>query len=887
MFRQADVESEMESEMRAHVAFETEELMRAGLSREEAERQAVLAFGGVQQAKEEALEGSAFWWLDTLRRDVRIATRTLVRHPTFAVTATLALALAIAVNTTMFSVIDAMLHPRTGGKNPEQLYSLKYLGNMRVSSANAIDEALAAGGRTYVSYTGAVNTGRSYAIERGELARRAIMAFVRPNFFSVIDISPIEGTLTPVGPQATAGRTLIISDRLREQLFPTGESPIGQSVNVEGQAFTVQGVTTRSVSVPALDADMWTFPPSSGVELPGMVKSRGSIGPRTVQLGANIMRLKPGVSREQAEQELALLSARVAAAAGEQVKGARFDLHPIARQFQASRFHYALIGAALAVLLVACTNLANLQLARGLGRASELAVRSALGASRPQIVAQLSIESGVLALAALTLGILLALAGNELIRATIPPNIGDYVVTPASSWRMVGFAGIAAVFSLALVGLIPAVHVSRVDLNSLIKSRAGTGAQRSNRRTYGILVIAQIALTFPVVCAAVMLSRSASHLAQPDFLTRQYYGFDPTPLVRATLFWRPSEKEGGVAMLPVASDLISRARGIAGVRDAAVVTSRTVLNASVSVTDIDGAIREVPTGNVTYRIVSPSYFRTMGLPMERGRDFQDGGHDIATVLLDRTTGWFLWPRSSPVGRSIKLGARDTGAPWLQVDGVVGDYMSEDARAMRRQVDTLRVNEIVRTMTTLDSVDKKYGALMQLYVRTSGDPQAVATTLRRILRDVTSTPPEVDLYVNAEGIPQRRIVLRFIAGLFMTFGILALGLSSLGVYGIVAQSASDRQREVAVRMSLGASPRDIVHALLREGNVLVLAGLAIGLYVTKETMGWLGSFLNDVDLSDALFFGLLCVALFAAMVIAALLPAIRATRVDPMQVLRAE
>ena len=869
LFHRPDVEAEMDAEMRHHIELEAEELVRRGMSPDEARRQAALAFGGVQQRKEEALEQGAFWWLEGTRRDVRIASRTLRRHPTFAVTATLALALAIAVNTTMFSVIDAMINPRVGATHPEQLYTLRHFGYYgRRLGPSAPDRALETGGRTYSALSAVRGYRNGGVVERGSALRQTTIEIVRANFFSTMGITPLEGTLAPAADRVAAASTVIISDQLRADLFRDGESPVGQSIDVDGVPYTIIGVTTRYPALESLDKDVWMFPPASLV------------------LNTNLIRLRPGVTAEQAGRELSLLTSRIALAEGEKTSDARLDLHPILRQFEVQHFHWALIGAGIAVLLVACTNLANLQFARGLGRASELALRSALGASRRQVVTQLMIESGVLAVGALVLAVLLALVGNVVLHATIPPNIGSYVVAPQASWRMVLFAAGVAVLSLVLVGLAPAIHVSRVDLNSLLKNRAGTGAHRSNRRMYGALVIAQVALTLPLVCAAVLLSRSAMNLGSPEHRKTAGYGFDTRPLIVAS-FLLPPSPDAKVPLAELSARLMTQARGVPDVADAAVAIDRPVPRNTIAVDDNDGGIRENPA--FTYQIVSPSYLRTMGIPIERGADFQEGGHTGTSVIMDRGSGWYLWPRSSPIGRAIKFGETHSDAPWMKVVGILGDSLSEDARQMRRVIDTLRVNQLYRVMTVSDSAPATNNPTwVELIVRANRDPQRVASALRRSLSGIaTVTPPRVQLFEDREGIPKRVEVLRFIAGLFATLGIIALGLSALGVYGIVAQSVTDRKREVAVRISLGATPKNIVHALIREGNVLVLAGVAIGLYATKETIGWLGSFLGDVDLANALLYGAMCVALFTAMVISAFIPAFRATKLDPMEVLRAE
>jgi putative ABC transport system permease protein len=871
LFRRPQAEAEMEEEMRLHIELETEELIQKGVAPAEARRQASLAFGGVQQRKEDALEDGSFWWIDDMRRDVRIAARTLLRHPTFAITATLALALAIAVNTTMFSVLDAMINPNVGAGHPEQLYSLRYWGFYgKRLGPSAPDLALAAGGKTYSGYT----TGGYYSgggvVERGNLVRHAAISMIRTDFFRLLEVSPLEGTLTPSSDAAVAATTIVISDRLRTDVFRPGESPIGQSLNVDGTPLRVIGVVRYYGALSAINNDIWVFPAP------------------TRRLSANLIRLREGISAADAERELNLLAARIALGEHEDPKDSRFQLTPITQQFAVTQFHYALIGAGIAVLIVACTNLANLQLVRGIGRAGELALRSALGASRRQIIVQLMIESGVLTVSALVLALLFAVGGNALIHATIPPHIGQYVVEPQTSARMVVFAATTAAFSLVIVGLAPAIRVSRVEINTMLKSRAGTGAHRANQRTYGGLVIAQIALTLPLVCAAVLLSRSALRMSSPDYHMREQFGFNTTPLIVASIILPPNP-DAATPIAELSGTIISMARATPGVTDAAIQFGRSFHNNSLAVDDNDGAVRDITNAALSYIVVSPSYFRTMGLPIERGKGFDEGGHTEPMIIMDRGSGWFLWPRSSPIGRVMKLGESHWGGPWIKVVGIVGDSLSEDARDIRRVIDTLRVNNVYRVMTLADSepASQRWRSLT-MYVRAPKDQQRVASALRRKLRGIAAMrQPQVELFDDYRGIPQRTAVLKFIASLFATFGILALGLSALGVYGIVAQSVTDRQREVAVRIALGATPRSIVRALIREGNVLVLAGVAIGLYMTKETIGWLGEFLGELDLTNAFLFGLLCVALFSAMVLSAFIPAFRATKLDPMEVLRAE
>jgi putative ABC transport system permease protein len=248
----------------------------------------------------------------------------------------------------------------------------------------------------------------------------------------------------------------------------------------------------------------------------------------------------------------------------------------------------------------------------------------------------------------------------------------------------------------------------------------------------------------------------------------------------------------------------------------------------------------------------------------------------------------MWPRSKPVGRLMKLGPLHSDAPLLRVVGIAGTRLSADAQALMKLMSSARLGAMFRVVSTEDSITlAKYPEGLDLIVRAKGNPQNVVEQVRRNLRGVSATPPMVNLETDYLGLPAQIASTRFVAGLFTAFGLIALGLSALGVYAIVAQSVTDRRREVAVRISLGATTRDILHSLLREGNAVVLAGIAIGLYLTRETVNWIGPFLGQVDVYSAPFFGAMCVVLFCAMVAAALVPAIRATRLHPMDVLRSE
>lgn len=868
--RRPELESEMEAEMRAHLEMETEDLILRGHDPTTARRHAAAAFGGVAQAREAAFEARSLPAVADLVRSIRLATRTLSRHRAFAITTILALGLAIAVNTTTFSVLDAMLNPRVLANLPERLYKVRFIGDARrqVDFGEA-ERALRTGGRTYDAFTGFF-PGQQVTVERAGLVRDAEPIIVSQNFFATMGVVPLEGRLSPPAEPSAASSTVVISDRLRAELFPDRDEAVGKTILVEGSPLTVLGVARRYAALEPLDADVWTFP---GVN-------------RAVPV--RLLRLRAGSSSADAQAEVDFLARRLAIGAGFPDATSRFYITPTTSQFAVNRFHFALIGAGLAVLLIACTNLANLQLARGLGRSSEIAVQSALGATQTHVVMQLMTENAVMAVAGLCIALLCTLAGNALIRATIPRNIGTYFVAPQTSWRMVAFAAIAAALSLLVVGVLPALRASRVDINSLLKSRAGSGAHREKGRWYASLIVLQIALAMPLATAAVLLALGAWSIARPGALTPSL-GFDPSPIIRAELSWPRPDSTSAISLAAATARLVTRALAIPHVVSAAVRTDARPEHGMLTVEDGVGAYREVEAPMWYYDVVSPGYFRTLDMPMQAGTDFTADNASTGTVLIDEFTAISLWPRSAPVGRLLKLGGAHSDAPWLRVRGIVGTRMSDRQKAFLREAGTLRIGRVYRVMTDADSVRgsiyHRYEATLE--VRVDSEPQVIASTLRQILRAESTIPPRVALLLDYHGIPRRITVSRFIAALFAVFGVLAVGLACMGVYGIVAQAVADRRRDIAIRIALGATPRQVVRALLREHNVLVLLGVAVGLAITGLTMGWIGEFLGTVGYVGLAVYGIMCLALFAAIVISALIPAMRATRLGPMEVLRAE
>ena len=808
------------------------------------------------------------------RTSVRVALRTLGRHRGFTIVAVLSLAIAIALNTTMYSVLDAMFAPHVSARLPENLYTLRYFGDYQQRlSPGSIERALKANVRGYEGVTGYWPYGfpSQPLAENGTAFRRVRPSIVWPNFFDLLGTPPLQGRTFLPRDEADAN-TVVISDWLGGQLFPN-ESPVGRALTFAGRSYAIIGVVARNQRFEPLSHDLWILRPVAARKVP-----------------ITLIRYRDKVDVRIAYEELRSIAAQLALAAGEKPGDSRFHLVPFeVKQFKLGRFHWALIGAVVAVLLVACANLANLQLARGLARSRELALRSAVGASRRQLVAHLLLESGILAVVGLTLGFVLTLWSMHLAKSSIPPVMVQYIIQPQMSWRVLVFAAVAAMVCLFLVGLLPALHVSRVDPNSLLKSGSGTGANKEHRRRYGVMVIAQIGFALPVLVGAIVLLKSAWIMSDPLYMTRYGFGYDTGPIVSVRIPVAASTT--GIATADIAAELTSRARSVQGIVDAAGYQFGQAFHRVVSVDGNDGAVRQFPANSWSYNIVSPSYLRTLRRTIKYGRDFQEGEIDGKAVIIDQWTALFLFGQSTAVGRAIKLGDAASNEPWLRIIGVVGDLRDSTRMAQANYMYGRSLGQIYRVVGPTDSIrlSKTGRGLFSVYARASGSTELAAARLGRSLRSLTvaeqadATPLSDVLYVT-----QMRTQQNFAASLFTTFGLLGLGLVAIGVYGIVSHSVAERRRELAVRISLGATARNILHAVLREGNALILSGLAIGLLFTKYTILWLGGFMaGENDPYNSPLFAVIAAFLFAIAAFSAFIPAWRATRIDPVEALRHE
>jgi putative ABC transport system permease protein len=804
---------------------------------------------------------------------VRVAMRTLRKQPGFSLVVILSLALAISLNTTMYAMLDALIHPRVDIRDPGNLYRATFYGDYEHHVGDAQRDSLLLAGAPSIESVGWFDT-PSFRLAKmirsdDEHLAEAPVGVISREYFEVMDPRVIAGRVFVAGDENAETKPIVLGEELASRMFAPGTNPLGRRIYVKDEPYVVIGVLSRYADFPQQHTGFVEYNrvPSSGWVL-------GE--PRTGGMFTRVLRVRPGVDRRQLERELDVVAARIATAAGENPRDDAFRLGGTTQeQVHVAGLQLALVTAVLGVLLVACANVANMQLARGIGRGRELALRSALGANRRQIVVHLLMESVVLASGGLALGLVLTYWFGLALHASIPPAIGNFIVEPKFSWRVLAFALAATVACIVIVGLAPAIRVSRVDPNEMLKGGAGTGASRKNRRQYAYLVVVEIGLALSLLCASAVTIQSALRMNDPTI-----GGYDPKPLASGIV--RLPVKPGEQMSRPQMFDrVLNVVEGLPGVVSAAVKTGAGFANQGIMLADSSGA-RELPVPGYGYSIVSPAFFRTMGLPIIAGRDFRTG--DDGLVVIDEYTAKKLWPNANPIGALIKLGDARSTLPFVRVIGAVGSYDSDGKVRELNMADAsgATIGNVYYLPSERDRVEgARLNLAVTVTVRTNGDAVQAATAMRRA--GVVRAAPMIE----SLGLGAIRATTSFMSTLFTLFAALALGLAAFGVYGVVAHSVAERRRELGVRIALGATSRDILHAVLRETVVVGLSGIALGLYVTASRLRLVASFAVGGDVYNSPLFAVISLLMFGIAALAAFIPARRATRVDPTESLRSE
>jgi putative ABC transport system permease protein len=816
--------------------------------------------------------------MSTLWQDIRYAARSLRRNPGYTAIVVATLALGIGANAAIFSVADTVM-----------LRSYAYPDMDRIVAFN---EALRTGEQMSISWPTfqdwkaqnqsfeyfALFRGAAANLTGGEQPERLNAAIASSDLFGAMGVAPLLGrALSPGEDQPGAARVAVISERLWRGRFDADPAIVGRTIVLNDDPHVVVGVMPAAMRFPSRLTDVWlplgpvirTFPQSRGVH-PGLF---------------GIGRLKRGVSFDRAAADMDLVARRIEAAHPDSNKNVAVAMVPyfeqVVRNIRPTL--YVLLGAVGFVLLIGCANLANLMLARAERRQREIAVRAALGAERRRIVQQLLTESLMLSVAGGTLGVLLAAWIVKLFVASRPVTI-PRIDLVAVDGRVVAFAAALSIVTGIVFGLVPALRASAPDLLASLK-QTGRGGSSPSRRFRSALVIAEVALALVLLAGAGLMIRSfAKLMAIPT-------GFDPEGVVTMRLTLPPSKYADLPRWIAFHDDLVRRVSGIGGVT-AAGVNSAVPLEGGGSESMVLAEGQPMPApgqpGTIClFQATSPDYFRAMGIPLIRGRSFgeRDGASAPTVVIVDDSLVRKLFPGGDGLGKRIAFefhGDRRTPDPvWREIVGVVPHV---------RHYGIAAEPPFVQLYTPLDQPARYFAErhpTMSLFVRTALPPETLTTAIRQEVSHIDRDIPVYGIqtmrtYV-AQNMEQPRLSVILLTGL----GGLALLLAVIGIYGVVSYSVARRTQEIGVRMALGATRGDVLRMVVGEALTLIAAGVVIGVGASLALGSVIGTLLFEVSPRDPATLVAIGSVLAIVGLLASVMPARRATRVDPLVALRAE
>jgi predicted permease len=803
--------------------------------------------------------------VDIFVRDVRYAVRSLGRQPAFAVLAVATLALGIGANAAIFTVVNGVLLRPLPYAAPDRIVAITTdWRTTRVRGTVSGPDFHDWHDRAHSFDAMALHTGGETSVSVDGVADYARVELVTGEFFDVFGVAPQIGHL-PAGRELYAGGplTAVIGYGFWQRRFDGSPAVLGRTLSFQQRTFTIIGVMPPA----------FRFPDSADVWMPSFVV------PETTSRSAHnyevVGRLKDGVGVERAQGEMTSIAASLEQAYPRSNANKGAAVVPLREHLVGSTRAtlYLLVGAVALVLLIACANVANLLLARATARTGELAVRAALGAGRGRLVRQMMTESLVLALGSGALGVLLARWGVAALMAIAPAGL-PRTAEVGVDWRVLGFALLASLAASLVFGVLPAVHGSRVDLNASLRQGGRGGALGGGGATLrNVLVVAEIACAVALVVGASLLVRSFAALGRVDL------GFNPDRLLVVESSVPVGDQGGGVATRFYAS-VLSQIAAIPGVTSAAGV--RGLPGTSIHSNGgywPEGSpgpeVTGVRAAQAVFTVVTPDYFRTMGVPVRQGRDFsaRDGFDAPRVAIINDALARQSYAGVDPIGRRLRSGL--DSLDYMTIVGVVGNVREYDPSRPPRPELYMPFEQ-----------HPAFATALTLVVRGAADPRAAANQVRAIVHAENAQVPArigtmADTLSAAVSTPRFRTVL---VGLFAG---LAFVLAMAGVYGVMAYTVSRRRAEIGLRMALGAASGDVLRMVMSAGLRLAVVGIAIGCVLAYGVAQALRGMLFAVAPADPAVFIGAPIVLFLTAAGACLLPALRASRVDPMLALRTD
>ena len=880
IFRKKRVDQDLDEEIRSYLELLVAEKVSHGATYEEALREARLETGGVEQVKESVRDIRIGGWIDTLLQDIRYSIRSLVKNPSFSVVAVATLALGIGATTGIFTVVNGVLLEPLPYPEPDRLVMLwesqlsdGTLGT--VAPANFFDWHEQS--RSFEKMA-ALDPYPDFILGGSGEAKRLAGAAVSHEFFSLLGVRMAVGRdFLKEEDRPGFNHVVILGYSAWRNYFGGSPDIVGKSLTLNNTGYTVVGVLPRNFSLVSKPSDLQSrnrFDIWTPLALPSP--------PEPWQRGTHPLsvfaRLKPGVSLQQAQGDVNQVAANLQRLYPADDKERGIAITPLVQHVVADvrKALLTLLGAVVMLLLIACANVANLLLTRAATRRKEIAVRAALGASSMRIARQLITESLVLAIAGGLLGLIIVFVAVPALLHRLPTDL-PRASEIAVDGRVLIFSTLLSILTGLVFGLAPLVQCWGVNPNDVLK-QGGRAISSSHFRLRSLLVIGQVAITLVLLTGAVLMAKSMWKLLQVS------PGFQTDHILTARLSLPPQYTNGnvfGTGRHPRISlfqrALLERAREIPGVKSAAFTAYLPLSGVDNSwAFDIEGRPPHPPGVNdiTNYRPVSAGYFETMGIPVLRGRSFTptDTENSPLVVIINSSMARIWWKQQDPIGSRVRF----SGDKWRIIVGVVGDMHHVGLSAKPEP-------EIYVPYGQVSNVE----ARPVIVLRTSVEPASVVNALRTAVSQVDGAVPVDQIETMTQIVYGSVGQSRFRTAVIVMFALLALFIASIGLYGVMSYSVSQRTREFGIRMALGASPGNILRVVLYEAAKLVIIGVSLGLAGAVLVTRLIANLLFEVPPFDPAALASAAILLGAIGLLASYVPAQRAAKADPMESLRYE
>jgi predicted permease len=815
--------------------------------------------------------------MSTLLQDLKHGLRVLLKNPGFTAAAVLVLALGIGANTAIFSVVNAVLLRPLPFHDSARLVQVWHvppaksfpgMTTFSASAANFIDWQQ----QNHVFDNMAIYTGSSLNLTGREQPMALLAASVSSGFFSTLQTQPALGrAFTLEEDQPGKNHVVILSYGLWKSRFAGDANIVGQSAEFDGQPYLIAGVMGEKFRFPGW-AQLWT--PMGWSD-----KERAVRGEHHYMV---IARLKPGVALPQAQAEMNTLSTRLEQQYPEDDKGWGAVVIPLREQMVADvrPALLVLLGAVAFVLLIACANVANLVLAKTFGRRKEIAIRVALGASTSRIIQQVLAETLLLSLAGGALGLLLARFGIVLTLKFLSENLPKSTEVTLDA-GVLAFTLFLSIVTGLIAGLIPALRLTKTNVNEALKQGLGkTDSDSSGQRTRNFLVVSEVALSLMLLVGAGLMIRSLWVLSTVDA------GIDPHNVLTMTVVVPSHKYARPLDEIAFFDRVLDKIRALPGVVSAGMIDDLPLNGGgSHQPVAIEGqpVVQMADQPEVDTRVISPGYLSTLHIPLRRGREFTSGDTPDrpAVVLVSESMAKRFWPNEDPIGRHLTM----TFFPdrVREVVGIVGDVKldSLDAAASSATV------YLPGTQLSVSSLGEWRSFPLQLAVRTTASPSSLVSAVTGAIHSVDSEQPLTDIMTMDDLIANSLSQRRFSMLLLAAFALLALVLAAVGIYSVLAFAVRRRVREIGIRMALGAEVRDILRLVVTEGMKLALPGLLLGAAGALALGRILSSLIYGISAHDPVTFAAVATLLAVVALLASLIPALRAARIEPIRALRDE